>query len=70
MFGPIFDEVGNEMKDKVVFGKVNVDDGVELAQRFQVMSVPTILFFKDGQQVDRVGGGMSKSELIKKIKEL
>jgi len=70
MFLPIFEEVGKEMKDKAGFGKVNIDDGTELTERFQVMSIPVILFFKDGEQVDRVSGGISKTELIKKIKEL
>lgn len=69
MFMPIFEDVSKEMKDKAGFGKVNIDDGAELAERFQIMSVPTILFFKDGEQAERVSGGMSRAELIKKIKE-
>ncbi len=69
-FGGIFDEVAKEMKDKAGFGKVNIDEGSDLAQRFQVMTVPTILFFKDGEQVDRVSGGMSAEELSEKVKGL
>jgi len=70
MFIPIFEKVASEMKDKAKFGKVDVDDAPELAQRFQIMSVPTILFFKDGQQVDRINGGMSEKEFSQKVKEI
>ena len=70
MFEPIFQEVAKEMKDKAKFGEVNVDNETELAQRFQVMSIPTLILFRDGKQVDRVGGGISKEELIKRIKEI
>jgi thioredoxin 1 len=69
-FMPTFEESAKELKDKAGFGKVMVDAETELAQRFQVMSVPTLLFFKDGQQVDRVAGGLSKEELAEKIKRL
>ena len=70
MFMPIFQEAAKEMKDKAKFGKINVDDETELAQRFQVMSIPTLILFRDGEQVNRINGGVSKEELIKKIKEI
>ena len=66
---PIVTEVADEVKDKVKIGKVNVDGEQELAQRFQVMSIPTLLFFKDGEQVHRVQGAMSKEDLLGAIKE-
>ncbi|MBU0907768.1 MAG: thioredoxin [Nanoarchaeota archaeon] len=70
MMGPIFEEAASDMKDKVKFGKVNVDEGSDLAQRFGVMSIPTIMFFRDGRPVDKVVGVLPKEDLIKKIKEI
>ncbi len=70
MMGPIFEETAKDLKDKAKFGKVNVDESPELAQRFQVMSIPTLLFFCDRHQVDRVVGVLSKEDLAKKIKEI
>jgi len=69
-FAPIFKKAADEMKDKAGFGKVNIDDNSDLAQRFQVMSIPTILFFKDGKQVDRINGGISVEGIKGKIKGL
>lgn len=70
IMAPIFDEVAGEMKGKIKFGKVNVDEHNELAQQFDVMSIPTTIFFKDGEMVDREVGAMPKSELTKKIKDI
>jgi thioredoxin 1 len=70
MMGPIFDEAAKEIKGKAKFGKVDVDSETDLAQRFNVMSIPTLLFFRDGEQVDRAIGLLSKENLIKKIKEI
>ena len=70
MLGPIFEETAKEMKDKAKFGKINVDDNSDLAQRFQVMSIPALIFFRDGQQVERIVGVLSKEELVKKIEEI
>ena len=69
IMGPIFEAASEEMKDKAKFGKVNVDENQELAERFQVMSIPTLIFFRDGRQVDRFSGVAEKSLIIKKIKE-
>jgi thioredoxin 1 len=66
---PIVDEVAGDVKDKVKIGKVDVDSEGELAQRFQVMSIPTLLFFKDGEQVHRAQGAMSKEDLLGAIDE-
>lgn len=67
---PIFEEVAEEMKGKVKFGKVDVDVNSDLAQRFQVMSIPTIIFFKDGEQVERVVGALYKEDLVEKIQDV
>ena len=67
MLSPLLDEVEAEMEDKVEVVKVNVDDADEIAMRFRIMSIPTLLFFKNGQMGDRAGGAMPKSALVDKI---
>ena len=67
MLSPLLDEVEEEMADKVEVVKVNVDDADEIAMRFRIMSIPTLLFFKNGQMVDRSVGAMPKSALVDKI---
>lgn len=70
MMGPIFEEAAKDLKDKAKFGKVNVDENSDLAQRFGVMSIPTIIFFRDGKPVDKTVGVLQKEEIIKKVKEI
>ena len=67
MLSPLLDEVEAEMEDKVEVVKVNVDDADEIAMRYRIMSIPTLLFFKNGQMVDRSVGAMPKSTLVDKI---
>ncbi len=67
MLSPLLDEVEAEMEDKVEVVKVNVDDADEIAMRFRIMSIPTLLFFKNGSMVDRSVGAMPKSALVDKI---
>lgn len=59
---PIMDELANDYEGRAKVGKVNVDEQGELAQKFRVMSIPTIMIFKDGQMVERVVGSRSKDE--------
>ena len=70
ILSPTVEEVASEMKDKAKFAKVNVDENLELAQRFQVMSIPTLIFFRDGKQADRTVGVISKEEIEKRIKNM
>ncbi|MBO4434210.1 MAG: thioredoxin [Bacteroidales bacterium] len=67
MISPILDEAEMEMADKFTLVKVNVDDAEEIAARFHIMSIPTLLFFKGGQVVDKTVGAMPKAMLIDKI---
>ena len=67
MLSPLLDEVEAEMEDQVEVVKVNVDDADEIAMRYRIMSIPTLLFFKNGQMVDRSVGAMPKSVLVDKI---
>lgn len=61
MLAPILDELASEVDVKIA--KVNVDENPESASRFGVMSIPTLIFFKDGQPVDKVVGLNSKESL-------
>ena len=67
MLSPLLDEVEEEMADKIVVVKVNVDDADEIAMRYRIMSIPTLVFFKDCKMVDRTVGAMPKSVLVDKI---
>ena len=67
MLSPLLDEVEEEMADRIVVVKVNVDDADEIAMRYRIMSIPTLIFFKNGQMVDRTVGAMPKSTLVDKI---
>ena len=67
MLSPLLDEVEEEMADKITVVKVNVDDADEIAMRYRIMSIPTLLFFKNGQIVDKTVGAMPKSTLVDKI---
>jgi len=69
MMGPHFAEAAKELKGKVKFAKVDVDKENELAQRFQVMGIPTLIFFKDGEQVHRTSGAMPSEEIAALAKE-
>ena len=67
MLSPILDEVEEEMPDKITVVKVNVDDAEEIATQFRIMSIPTLLFFKNGQMVDKTVGAMPKHALVERI---
>ena len=67
---PTIDELFKEYEGKAIIGKLNVDDNPEIPQKFRVTSIPTIVFVKDGQLVDRQVGAVSKSVLASKIESL
>ena len=64
---PILDEVSAEIGDKAVVGKVNVDEELELAQKFGIQSIPTLILFKDGAPIDIMVGIQQKESLVEKI---
>ncbi len=68
MMEPQFKKASDELHD-VRFGKVDVDKEYELAGKFQVMSIPTTLFFKNGEMVDRHSGAMTADMIKRKAKE-
>ena len=58
MLGPVIEDLAGQYEGKAVVGKVNVDEEQELAIRYGVMSIPTVIFFKDGKEIDRKVGVM------------
>ena len=61
MLAPLIESLDKEYEGRVTVGKVNVDDEQELAIRYGVMSIPTVIFFKDGKEIDRKVGVMPAS---------
>jgi thioredoxin 1 len=64
---PVLEELAREYEGRVTIAKVNVDEHPGLAARFQVRSIPTLLFFKDGQVVDQVIGAVPKAQIKKRL---
>ena len=69
MLSPVVDEVSREHEDTLSVGKVNVDDCPDLAKKFGVMSIPTVILFKDGQVVDKRVGYQPKNQLDEMIRK-
>ena len=67
MVAPILEEIANEKSGTIKIAKLNVDDNIRTAQRFEVMSIPTMILFKDGDAVMRIVGAKSKSALLADI---
>lgn len=67
MLGPIIEELAGELNDAVV-GKVNVDEEPDLAARYNVMSIPTVILFKNGEEVQRFVGVRPKNEYVDALK--
>lgn len=68
--GPIVEELAHEMDaSKIKIGKLNVDQVMDIAQQYNIMSIPTFLVFKNGQVIDQIVGGMSKEDLKAKIEK-
>ncbi|HOO19139.1 MAG TPA: thioredoxin [Paludibacteraceae bacterium] len=70
MMSPIIDELAHEYEGKVEIGKLNVDENAETTEEYGIMNIPTLLFFKNGQVVDKQVGATQKSVLVKKIEAL
>ena len=65
--GPIVEQVGEEMADRLDVYKCNVDDESDLAQRFRIMSIPTLILFKGGEPVHTMVGSMPKADVVAEI---
>ena len=69
MMGPVIDELADEYKDAVI-GKLNVDDNPKTAEKYNVMSIPSLIIFKDGKEAKTFSGVTAKEELISALEEL
>ena len=67
MVAPVLEELGREMNGSLKITKVNVDENPELAQRYDVMSIPTMIVFKDGKAVEQFVGAIPKPVLAAKL---
>ena len=69
MIHPIIEELAEEMKGKIVFGKLNVDENQTTAAKYKIMSIPSLLVFKNGKLADVIVGAMPKQILKPKIEQ-
>jgi len=67
MVGPVVEEIAKEYEGKAVVGKVNVDQNPEISAKFGIRNIPTILFLKNGEIVDKSVGAVPKSQLTDKL---
>ncbi len=67
---PVLDELAEKYKGKFTVAKVNVDEVPDLAVQFGVLNIPTLIFFKGGEEVDRMVGSQAKAQLEAKIQKL
>jgi thioredoxin 1 len=70
MIAPIIEELTGEYNGKVKIGKLNVDEEADTARKYRVMSIPTLIFFKNGEPVETVVGAVAKKTLQSKIEAL
>ena len=69
ILAPIYDEIAKELKDEVMFAKLNVDENAEIAGQYHVASIPTIIVFKKGQVTARRTGTMSKEDILNLLEQ-
>ena len=70
MIAPTSEELAKDYAGKIKVGKLNADEHADIASRFKIMGIPTIIFFKDGQKVDQIVGAVPKPQLKSKIDAL
>ncbi|MGL6106803.1 thioredoxin [Romboutsia sp.] len=68
MLAPVFESLGDEMKNEAKFLKIDIDQSLEIAQRFNVSTVPTMIIFKNGRMVESLIGFMPKEKIKAKVK--
>ncbi|MDM7911788.1 MAG: thioredoxin domain-containing protein, partial [Methanotrichaceae archaeon] len=66
---PVLEEMARELKGKAVFGKLNVDENMQTANKYRISAIPTLLIFKNGKLVDRQVGALPKATLTAKIQK-
>lgn len=69
VMSPLVDEVANDQEGRLIVGKLNCDESMDIAQRYGITGIPAFLIFKDGEVVDRVMGVMPKGELLAAVEK-
>ena len=69
MIAPVLEEIAGEQAGKLSIAKLNVDDNPDIARRFGVMSIPTMIVFKDGEEAKRLVGAKGKGQLLQELSE-
>lgn len=69
MVAPVLEEIASERRDHLTVAKLDVDANPETAQNFQVVSIPTLILFKDGQPVKRIVGAKGKAALLRELSD-
>ncbi len=69
MIAPVLEEIATEQGEKLAIAKLNVDDNPDVAMRFNVMSIPTLIVFKDGEPAKRLVGAKGKGQLLQDLAE-
>ena len=67
MVAPVFEKLSEEFDDRMVFGKLNVDENSEIAARYSITGIPTMIIFKGGAPVDQIVGALPEKQLRQKI---
>jgi thioredoxin 1 len=67
MIAPVLEDIAGEYSDKLRIAKLNVDDNPAVAQRFGVMSIPTLIVFRDGAEAQRLVGAKGKAQLLEEL---
>ena len=70
MIAPVVEQIGEECQGEIKVGKLNVDENPVTAGKYQIMAIPTLLFFNDGKLVDRVVGVVPKKILMEKVQNM
>ncbi len=70
MIAPVIDQIADELEDKIVVGKVDVDECREIAMEYGVMSIPTVIYFKNGLEAKRFVGVQTKDKLLEAATEI
>ena len=67
LIGPVLEEIATEQSGKVQIAKLNIDENLDVTRRYEVMSIPTLILFKDGEPQARIVGARGKAQLLQEI---
>ncbi len=69
MIAPVLEEIATDQAGKITIAKINIDDNPDIARRFDVLSIPTLIVFKDGAPQKRLVGAKGKAQLLQELSE-